>query len=95
MSRLEVQIPPVVADFVRHCHPDLRQSLKEALRALAADPSLGEPLKAELAGFWKYRVRRFRIVYELDHKARLLRVLAIGHRGSVYERLAESRRRRE
>jgi len=94
MSLLEIEIPPAVATYVRHCHPQLRQSLKEALRALAADPNLGEPLKDELAGLWKYRVRRFRIVYDVDHKARLLRVLAIGHRRSVYEGLAESRRSR-
>jgi len=28
----------------------------------------GEALLRELAGLWKYKVRRFRIVYEIDRK---------------------------
>jgi mRNA interferase RelE/StbE len=49
----------------------------------------GEPLLRELAGLWKYEVRRFRIVYEIDRKRRLLKIFAIGHRREVYEELAE------
>jgi mRNA interferase RelE/StbE len=38
---------------------------------------------------WKYKVRRFRIIYALDQKARALRIFAIGHRRDVYEELAD------
>jgi len=34
-------------------------------------------------------VRRFRIVYEIDGKKRLIKIFAIGHRREVYEELAE------
>ena len=52
----------------------------------------GEPLLRELAGLWKYKVRRFRMVYEVDRKKRLIRIFAIGHRREVYEELAEQLR---
>jgi mRNA-degrading endonuclease RelE of RelBE toxin-antitoxin system len=43
-------------------------------------------------------VRRFRLIYEVDRKARLIRIFAIGHRREVYEELAdrlrEARRRK-
>jgi len=52
----------------------------------------GEPLLRELAGLWKYKVRRFRIVYEIDRKKRLIKIFAIGHRREVYEELAEQLR---
>jgi len=55
---------------------------------LSADPLLGAPLMRELSGLWKFKVRRFRIIYELDRKARVIRIFAIGHRRDVYEELA-------
>ncbi len=43
----------------------------------------------ELSELWKYKVRRFRIIYELDRKARFIMIFAIGHRREVYEQLAD------
>ena len=80
-------IPPHVADVIRSLHPDLKRSVKSAIRAVAADPECGESLLRELHGLWKYRVRRFRIVYAIDRKTRVLRIMAIGHRQSIYEEL--------
>ncbi len=49
----------------------------------------------ELEGLWKYRIRRFRIVYGIDTRRRILRIVAIGHRRRIYEELTDllSRRR--
>ena len=62
------------------------------------NPFSGEPLLRELTGLWKYKVRRFRLIYEVDRKARLIRIFALGHRREVYEELAdrlrEARRRK-
>ena len=82
-------IPPHVAEAIRHFPPDLKRSVKAALRALSADPETGDPLVPELEGFWKYRVRRFRIVYAIDRQRRVLRIMAVGHRRRVYEEVAE------
>jgi mRNA interferase RelE/StbE len=46
------------------------------------------PLLRELDGLWKYRVRRFRIVYAIDRKSRVVRLIAVGHRRHVYEELS-------
>jgi len=93
MSRYRLVIAPQVAAVVRALHPDLKRSVRSALDALGDAPSIGEPLRGELAGLWRYRVRRFRIVYELDRSARLVRVMAVGPRRSIYEDLAAARRR--
>jgi len=55
-------IPPHVAAVIRHLPPDLKRSIKAAIRALSHAPESGTPLVRELERFWKYRVRRFRIV---------------------------------
>jgi mRNA interferase RelE/StbE len=87
-------IPPHVVDVIRSLHPDLKQLIKSAIRAIAANPECGEPLKRELHGLRKYRVRRFRIVYAVDQKRTIIRLMAVGHRQSVYEELTERLSRR-
>jgi mRNA interferase RelE/StbE len=87
-------IPLHVADVIRSLHPDLKQLIKSAIRAIAANPEFGEPLKRELDGLRKYRVRRFRIVYAVDQKRRIIRLMAVGHRQSVYEELTKRLRQK-
>jgi len=86
------EIPPHVAEIVRRLPPDVKRSVKQALRSLSADPFSGTPLIRELSGLWKFKVRRFRVIYELDRKARVIRIFAIGHRREVYEELADRMR---
>jgi mRNA interferase RelE/StbE len=87
-------IPPQIADIVRHLPPELKRGIKQAFRSLSADPFAGTPLIGELAGLWRIKVRRFRIVYEVDRKARAIRIFAIGHRREVYEAIADRLRQR-
>ena len=59
------------------------------MRALASQPDAGEPLRRELEGLRKYRARRFRVVYAVDRARRLVQILAVGHRRTIYEEAAE------
>ena len=86
--RFTLDIPPDVSDVIRRLPPDLKRGVRAALRALSANPHEGVPLVAELEGKWRYRVRRYRIVYEIDSRARALRVVAVAHRRLIYEQLA-------
>lgn len=93
MNPFRPDIPPHVAEVIRSLHPDLKRSIKSAVRAIAADPACGEPLKRELNGLRKYRVRRFCIVYAVIKKTRVIRLMAVGNRQQVYEELTERLRR--
>jgi mRNA interferase RelE/StbE len=84
-----LDVPPHIAERVRHLHPDLKKSLKAALRAIAEDPARGQPLVGELKEYLKYRVKRFRIVYSVGRPHRLIRIFGIGHRRKIYEEVAE------
>ena len=88
MTGFTTVIPPHIAEVIRHLPPDVKRSVKQAIRALNTDPRCGEPLRRELEGYWKYRVRRFRIVYSIDQSHRKVRIFAVGHRRSVYEAAA-------
>lgn len=84
-----LDVPPHVAAAIRALPPEVKRAVKEGLRLLARDPAAGEPLRRELDGLWRYRVRRFRIVYERAH--RVVRVVAVGHRRTIYEAMGEQR----
>jgi mRNA interferase RelE/StbE len=94
VARFRSATPPRVAEAIRHLHPDLRRSVKQAIRALCDDPNRGEPLQKELEGYWKYRVRRFRIVYRVDRTNRIIRIVAVGPRRTIYEQAADQLRER-
>ena len=89
MAIHQLDIPPHVANVIRHLPPDIKRSVKAALRALSVTSAVGEPLKKELKGFWKYRVKRFRIVYAVDRTRKVIRIVAVGHRRAIYEEVAE------
>jgi len=89
MAVFRPDIPPHVAEVIRHLPPDLKRSVKQALRALSSAPFSGDPLLRELEGLWKFRVRRFRIIYEVDRQKRTIRTFAVGHRKEIYEEVAE------
>jgi mRNA-degrading endonuclease RelE of RelBE toxin-antitoxin system len=57
----------------------------ETLDAIAENPRrLGKRLVLEHEGHWSARRGPYRIIYELLEEARIVRVLAIGHRRDVY-----------
>ena len=93
MAPFELDIPPHVVDVLRHLPPDIKRSVKAAIRAIGADPSLGAPLERDLKGLSRFRVRRFRIVYAVDRSRRTVRVMAVAHRRHIYDDLAQMVRR--
>lgn len=93
MAVYRPDIPAHIAEIIRHLAPELKRGIKQALRSLSADPFAGVPLLGELDGLWRIKVRRFRIIYKLDRRARLVRIFAIGHRREVYEEAVNRLRR--
>ena len=93
MAGYSLVIAPRIADRIRHLPPDLKRGIREAMRAITEDPALGEPLKEELQEYRKYKVRRFRIVYQIDRSARKIMIMSVGHRRAIYEELAAALRR--
>ncbi len=52
----------------------------------AADPSaFGKALKGELHGFWRYRVRDYRLLCRLENGRLVVVVVTVGHRKDVYD----------
>ena len=82
---------PSAAEAVRGLPPDVKRSVREALRVIIGDPYAGKAFLRDLHGLRSYRARRYRIVYQVAAAARQVRVVAVAHRSSVYEDLARRR----
>lgn len=56
-------------------------------RVAAADNprDFGKPLRRDRYGLWRYRVRDFRIICELDDRRMVVVVHGVGHRSTIYE----------
>ena len=94
MTTFRPEIPPYIAEIIRHLPPDIRRSLKATIRALSNNLELGDPLIKELNGFWKYRVKRFWVVYAIGHRRKILQIIAVGHRRGIYEEVSELRHKK-
>ncbi|MBI2526533.1 MAG: type II toxin-antitoxin system RelE/ParE family toxin [Candidatus Rokubacteria bacterium] len=77
-------MPGSLEALIRSLHPELKRKLRAALDVIRADPAAGKELRDELAGLRGFRLGRFRIVYRLGPR-RLIELVAIGPRRSIYE----------
>ena len=51
----------------------------------SGDPTyFGKRLVGDLSGFWRYRVGKYRLICELQHRVMLIEIISIGKRDSVY-----------
>ena len=85
MVQYRIDILPPAADVLAHLPPAIKRDAKQALRILSKDPRAGEPLERELRELWKYRIRSFRIVYRIVAEQRLIQVIGVGPRGTIYD----------
>jgi mRNA interferase RelE/StbE len=69
---------PAALDYLR------ADAVLDALGELERNPHLGHELRGRLTGLRSYRVGVYRTIYELRDD-RIVRVVAIRHRGSAYE----------
>jgi mRNA interferase RelE/StbE len=66
----------------RHVLPDLR----DAVAALAVNPRPHGCRKLRGAsGLWRIRVGVYRVVYEIDDSAHVVRIARAGHRREIYQ----------
>ena len=74
LKKLDRQVQREILDF-----------MKKRI-GVADDPRVfGKPLRHSKFGLWRYRVRDYRIICELQDAQLRVLVVAVGHRSTVYE----------
>jgi len=82
-----VYLDSVESDLKSLDKPIRKRLLDKIETVLVKDPEgLGKPLTGVFAGFWRYRMGDFRIIYKISRKDILIIVARIGHRKDIYRR---------
>jgi mRNA interferase RelE/StbE len=80
--------PPAIrhlADIGPSAAEDILSFLEKRVRGSADPTSFGKPLRGDLKGYWRYRVRDYRLLCRLENHRIVVVVVAVGHRSTVYE----------
>jgi len=83
LLRFKLKVPDETAALVRSLHPNLKRKIKAALQTVLSEPQAGKALKNELEGLRSFRVGKLRVVYRI--KERIIEIVAIGPRKTIYE----------
>jgi len=68
----------------RQVQQDILRYFRERI-AKDEDPRrFGKPLSRELTGLWRYRVRNYRIICNIEDDRLVVLILRVGHRKDVY-----------
>ena len=84
----EVVLSPEATDFYTSADRPLAARLARCFTRLERDPLGGNNVKrlaGDLAGYLRYRVGDWRVVYRVDRPTNRIHVVAIAHRREVYE----------
>jgi len=80
--------PEALNDLKKLDRPVQREILDYMDQRVAAAEyprQFGKPLRGSRFGLWRYRVRDYRIICELQGQRLVVLVVAVGHRSTVYE----------
>jgi mRNA interferase RelE/StbE len=93
MEPHRLRVPGPLVELLRGLHPDLKRKLRAGLDVIRTDSTAGKELRDELAGLRSLRVGQLRIVYRVA-SGRLIDIVAVGPRRSIYQETLRSLRRR-
>ena len=89
MKDIRLTFTPEAAKLLSRLHPESNKFIKEGLTELHQNPHLGDDLQQELSGFKSYKIRRYRILYDINEEEGVIQVYYVGHRRDVYEQFRD------
>ena len=85
MKKFGLKFTPESARILTKLHPENKKYIKQALVELGENPYAGSDLQEELSGFKSFKLKRFRILYNIDEEDNTIKIYHIGHRKDVYQ----------
>ena len=89
MKDIRLTFTPEAAKLLSRLHPESKKFIKEGLTELQQNPHLGDDLQQELSGFKSYKIKRYRILYDINEEEGVIQVYYVGHRRDVYEQFRD------
>ncbi|MFC1480436.1 type II toxin-antitoxin system RelE/ParE family toxin [Candidatus Omnitrophota bacterium] len=85
--RYTILIAPRAKKQIDELPPKIKEKIANAIEGLSLEPFLGKPLKAQLKGFYSYRVGNYRIIYDLVKHQLIIEIIKVMHRKDVYRQV--------
>jgi mRNA interferase RelE/StbE len=85
MKKWKMRFTPEASRLLSKLHPENKRRIKKALGELQQDPYPGKDLQEELSGFKSLRIKKYRVVYNINEEEKIIQILYIGLRSDVYE----------
>jgi mRNA interferase RelE/StbE len=64
---------------------DVKERIQQIIEnEIKHNPYIGKQLKGKYKGLWRYRVEKYRIIYHINEKDKLITFIEVGLRESVY-----------
>lgn len=84
-----VEFDDAAAKELRRLDRQTQRSILRYLRERIAtdeDPHrFGKPLSRQRVGLWRYRIRDYRVICNIEDDKLIVLVLSVGHRKDIYE----------
>jgi mRNA interferase RelE/StbE len=78
MKKFGMKFTPEASRILSRFHPEIKKLIKQALNA-------GTDLQEELWGFKSFKLKRYRVLYNINEEENIIQIFHIGHRKDVYE----------
>ena len=85
MKDFKIRFTHEAARLLSKLHPENKRLIKAALQELRQSPYSGDELQQELSGLKSYKIKRYRVLYDVNEKEKVIQIYYIGHRRDVYE----------
>ena len=85
MKKIGIKFTPESSRIIAKLHPENKKLIKQALVDLRENPYAGSDLQEELYGFKSFKLKRFRVLYNINEEENIIQIFHIGHRKDVYE----------
>jgi mRNA interferase RelE/StbE len=85
MKKFGLKFTPESARILSKLHPENKKLIKQALVELGKNPYAGSDLQEELFGFKSFKLKKFRVLYNIDEEDNTIQIYHIGHRKDVYQ----------
>ena len=98
MRKFALRFTPETARTLSKLHPrpprlsesdggqaENKKLIKQALKELGENPYAGNDLQEELFGFKSFKLKRFRILYNINEEDNTIQIFHVGHREDVYQ----------
>lgn len=69
----------------KHAQSEILKYLRERIATNEDPRRFGKPLVRNLTGLWRYRIRNYRLVCNIENNRLIVLVLRVAHRKDVYQ----------